>query len=123
MVLARYLIRAILGNTVLVAMVLLSLTALYLFIGQQDDIGVGTYSIEDAFLFVALSLPLYAFQMLPIAALIGALLALGNLARSMELTVIRAAGVSTWRIGRWVAGAGSAADVVALAVLGEYAAP
>ena len=44
--------------------------------------------------------------MLPIAALIGALLALGNLARSMELIVMRAAGVSVARIAMWVAGAG-----------------
>ena len=45
-------------------------------------------------LFVGLNLPKYAFDMLPIAALIGSLLALGNLARSMELIVVRAAGVS-----------------------------
>ena len=121
-VLARYLMRGILANTGLVLMVLLALTGLYLLIGQQNDIGVGTYSIEDAFLFVALSLPQYAFQMLPIAALIGALLSLGNLARTMELTVIRAAGVSTWRIGRWVAAAGVLL-MLCTAVLGEYAAP
>lgn len=121
-VLSRYLMKAVLGYTFMVTLVLLTLSSLYTFIEQQDDIGVGTYTTEDAFLYVALTLPQYTFDMLPIAALIGALLALGSLARSMELVVIRAAGISTARIGLWVLGAG----VVLMAstwVLGEYVAP
>lgn len=121
-VLARYLIRAILGHTVLVMLVLLALTGLYLFITQQDEIGIGTYSIEDAFLYVGLNLPQYAFDMLPIAALIGSLLALGNLARSMELIVVRTAGVSTLRIGLWVAGAGVILMLLT-GIIGEFVAP
>jgi len=121
-VLARYLVRTILGHTLLVMLVLLALSGLYLFITQQDDIGVGTYTVADAFLFVGLNLPQYAFDMLPIAALIGALLALGNLARSMELIVVRTAGVSTARIGLWVAGAGVILMVLT-GILGEFVAP
>jgi lipopolysaccharide export system permease protein len=121
-VLGRYLIRAILGHALLVMLVLLALTGLYLFITQQDDIGVGTYTLGDALLYVALTLPQYAFDLLPIATLIGALLALGNLARSMELIVVRAAGVSPFRIGVWVAGAG----LILMALtgtIGEFVAP
>lgn len=121
-VLARYVMRAILGHTLLVLLVLLALSALYLFITQQDDIGVGTYSLQSAFLFVGLNLPQYAFDLLPIAALIGALLALGNLARSMELIIVRAAGVSTARIGAWVAGAGLVLMLLT-GILGEFVAP
>lgn len=121
-VLARYVIRAVLGHTLLVMLVLLALSGLYLFITQQDEIGIGTYSLEDAFLFVGLSLPQYAFDLLPIAALIGALLALGNMARSMELIVVRAAGVSVARIGLWVAGAGFVLMLVT-GILGELVAP
>ena len=121
-VLARYLRRSILGHTLLVMLVLLVLTSLYLFITQQDEIGIGTYTTQDALLYVALNLPSQAFDMLPIAALIGALLSLGNLARSMELTVVRASGVSTMRIAMWV---GSAGVVLMLltAALGEIVAP
>lgn len=121
-VLARYLRRSILGHTLLVMLVLLVLTSLYLFITQQDEIGTGTYSTGDALLFVGLNLPQQAFDMLPIAALIGALLALGNLARSMELTVIRAAGVSTLRIAGWVGAAGIVLMLLTGA-LGEIVAP
>lgn len=121
-ILSRYVIRAVLGNTFLVMLVLLALSGLYLFITQQDDIGVGTFSVSDAFLFVGLNLPKYAFDLLPIAALIGALLALGNLARTLELIVVRAAGVSTMRIALWTASAGVIL-MVFTGVLGELVAP
>jgi len=121
-ILSRYVMRAVLGTTLLVMLVLLTLSGLYIFITQQDEIGVGTYSLEDAFLYVGLTLPKYAFDMLPIAALIGALLALGNLARSMELIVVRAAGVSVARIALWVAGAGVILMLLT-GVLGELVAP
>ena len=88
-----------LGHTLLVMLVLLVLSGLYLFITQQDEIGIGTYSLADALLFVGLNLPKYAFDMLPIAALIGALLALGNLARSMEL-IVCAPRACRWRASR-----------------------
>jgi lipopolysaccharide export system permease protein len=114
--------RAVLGHTALVLLVLLVLSGLYLFTGQQDDIGVGSYSMLDALAFVALNTPKSAFDMLPIAALIGALLALGNLARSMELIVVRAAGVSTARIAAWVFGAGVIV-MIATGVIGEFMGP
>jgi len=116
--LSRYVMRAVLGTTMLVMLVLLTLSGLYLFITQQDEIGVGSYALGDAFLYVGLNLPKYAFDMLPIAALIGALLALGNMARSMELIVVRAAGVSVARIAMWVAGAGIILMLLT-AILGE----
>ena len=121
-ILSRYVIRSVLGTTMLVMLVLLVLSGLYIFITQQDEIGIGTYTLTDALLFVGLNLPKYAFDMLPIAALIGALLALGNLARSMELIVVRAAGVSVARIAMWVAGAGVILMVLT-GILGELVAP
>ncbi|MFO7304956.1 MAG: LPS export ABC transporter permease LptG [Gammaproteobacteria bacterium] len=121
-ILSRYLMRAIIGHTLLVVIVLLVLSGLYLFVSQQDDVGVGTFGVDDAFWFALLSLPKYAFDLLPIASLIGALLALGHLARSLELIVIRTAGVSTLRIGIWVGTAGLVLMAVT-AVLGEYIAP
>src|SRR5687768_14194729 len=121
-ILARYVMKAVIGNTALVMLVLLALSALYLFITQQDDIGVGTFSIEDALMFVGLSLPKYAFDLLPIAALIGSLLALGNLARTLELIVVRAAGVSTMRIALWTGMAGVIL-MIFTGLLGEVIAP
>lgn len=118
----RYLIRAILGSVLMVMAVLLVLGGLFLFIGQQDDIGVGGYTAAQAFIFVLLNLPQQAWDLMPIAALVGALLGLGSLARGSEISVMRAVGVSPMRIG--VAAGIAALLLIFLAVLlGEFLAP
>ena len=53
----RYLLVAILRGVGLVAAVLLTLGGSFLFMEQQDDIGVGQYTTGDALLFVLLNLP------------------------------------------------------------------
>ena len=53
-VLNKYIARSVLGHTALVLLVLMVLSALYLFTEQQDDIGVGTFSVVDALAFVGL---------------------------------------------------------------------
>ena len=121
-ILGNYVVRTVLGYTALVMLVLLALGALFLFIGQQDDIGTGGYSATQALLFVALNLPTYLSQLLPVGALIGALLGLGNLARGSELVVMRASGVTTVRFCAWLGAAGFILAVVMVA-LGEYVAP
>lgn len=121
-ILSRYVMRAVIGNTALVMLVLLALSALYLFITQQDDIGVGTFSVSNAFMYVGLTLPKYAFDLLPIGALIGSLLALGNLARTLELVVVRTSGVSAMRIALWTAMAGVIL-MIATGLIGEVLAP
>jgi len=120
--LGRYIVRTVLGYTGLVMLVLLALGALFLFIGQQDDIGTGGYSATQAMLFVLLNLPSYLFQLLPVAALIGALLGLGNLARGSEVVVMRAAGVTTLRFCTWLGVAGLILAVLMVG-LGEWVAP
>jgi lipopolysaccharide export system permease protein len=118
----RYLIRAVLGGAFVVMAVLITLGALFLFSNQQDDIGVGTYSALDAFYFVLLNVPQQVYELMPIGVLIGALIGLGSLARGSELTVLRAAGISIWRVAGSVAMAGVLLIVVAVAC-GEFLAP
>ena len=118
----RYLIRAVLGGAFVVMAVLITLGALFLFSGQQDDIGVGTYTAMDAFWFVLLNVPQQIYELMPIGVLIGSLVGLGALARGSELTVMRAAGISVWRVAGSVALAGVLLIVVAVAC-GEFLAP
>ena len=118
----RYLARALLGYGALVLAVLVALVSLFTFIGQQDDIGTGSYDLRGAFAYTLLSIPQQVFEMLPIAALIGAILGLGALARDSELTVLRAAGLSPLRLGGAAAMAG-AVVMVAMWTIGEYVAP
>jgi lipopolysaccharide export system permease protein len=118
----RYVIRAVLGGVAIVLVVLLTLFALFLFAGQQDDIGLGTYSALDAFWFVLLNMPQQVYELMPIGVLIGALLGLGQLSRGSELTVMRAAGISVWRIASSVAMAGVLLTIFAV-ICGEFLAP
>ena len=46
--LARYIGKAVFVNTLLVLVVLVSLSALFSFIGELDDVGKGDYSIKTA---------------------------------------------------------------------------
>jgi lipopolysaccharide export system permease protein len=121
-ILDRYLYRVVLVYTAMAMGVLLTLGALVLFISQQGDIGVGSYSAGDAFLFTMLNLPQQAFEVLPIGAMIGALMGLGNLASGSELVVTRASGVSVWRIAWPVGLAGMTLSLIMYGI-GEYAAP
>ncbi len=121
-ILDRYFAKTVLLHTLMVMAVLLALMTLVTFISQQDDIGQGSYDVAGAFLVTLLQLPQQAYQLLPIGALIGAIIGLGGLARDSELTVVRAAGVS---VGRIAVSAGLAGLVIAalLWVIGEYFAP
>jgi lipopolysaccharide export system permease protein len=114
--------RTVLVYTTMAMAVLLTLGALFLFISQQGDIGVGSYGAGDAFVFTLLNLPQQAFELLPIGALIGALMGLGNLAAGSELVVTRASGVSVWRIA-WPVGLAGLTLSLIMYGIGEYAAP
>lgn len=118
----RYLYRTVLLYTFMAMMVLLVLGALVVFISQQNDIGVGSYSAADAFLFTLLNMPQQAFELLPIGAMIGALMGLGYLASGSELVITRASGVSVWRIA-WPVGLAGLTLALIMFGIGEYAAP
>jgi lipopolysaccharide export system permease protein len=118
----RYLYRTVLVYTFMAMAVLLVLGGLVVFISQQGDIGVGNYSAGDAFLFTLLNMPQQTFELLPIGAMIGALMGLGNLASGSELVVTRASGVSVWRIA-WPVGLAGLTLAVIMYGVGEYAAP
>ncbi len=70
---------------------------------QLDDIGKGHYGFTDAFLYSSYTLPRRAYTLFPTAAVIGALLGLGQLAASSELTAMRALGLSRKRLSASVA--------------------
>jgi lipopolysaccharide export system permease protein len=118
----RYLFRTVMVYAAMSMAVLLVLGALFLFISEQGDIGVGNYNAADALVFTLLNLPQLAFELLPIGAMMGALMGLGNLASGSELVVTRASGVSVWRVA-WPVGFAGLTLALAMYALGEYVAP
>ena len=120
-ILTSYLMRSILASTMLVLLVFLALAGLFEFIGQLGS-KQGSFGIPQALLFAALRMPQLAFEMLPIAALIGALLGLGGLANNSELVVMRTAGLSVARLAGMVAIAGLVLTIFT-GLVGEFIGP
>ncbi|TVQ87058.1 MAG: LPS export ABC transporter permease LptG [Chromatiaceae bacterium] len=122
LILDRYLGAAVIGGTLLTLAVLLPLLGVFILADEMDAIGTGEYGLGAAMLFVTLSLPRYAYQVFPIATLIGALTGLGALAARSELVAMRAAGLSIARIVRGALLGGLALALTAV-VVGEVVAP
>ena len=118
----RYLATTVLGGALAGLFVIVSLSFVFEFIDEADDIGQGNYDLASAMLVVALSMVQRAYEAFPMATLIGALVSLGGLAARSELTVMRAVGVSVGQIARAVVGAGVVLALLA-ALLGEWVAP
>ena len=121
-ILDRYLAWAVIGGTLLTLGVLLPLLGVVILADELDAIGVERYGLAEALLFMLLSLPRYAYQIFPIATLIGALIGLGSLASRSELVAMRAAGISVWRIVRAGLLGGLLLAMIAV-LLGEVLAP
>jgi lipopolysaccharide export system permease protein len=118
----RYIASTLLSAIGMVMVVLLVLGGLFLFIGEQGSIGVGRYTAFEALLYSAMNLPRFALEALPAGTLIGAMLAIGTLARNNEITIMRAAGMSKRRLVM-AALSGGVVVVIAALLVGEYLAP
>ncbi|MEN8174260.1 MAG: LPS export ABC transporter permease LptG [Pseudomonadota bacterium] len=94
----RYIARGIFQWTLMVLVVLMSLRVFNTFIDESGELTGGGYGVLDALLVTLLRTPRFAVEVFPVAGLIGGLLALGGLARHSEITAMRTAGVSVWRV-------------------------
>lgn len=104
--LARRIVAKHVTSTTLIAMlgatlVLTGLQVLFTYLGELGSLKEN-YTAMDALKHVLWSAPEYLYEVLPISALIGAVLGLGTLASNSELVVMRASGISLWRIVGWV---------------------
>ncbi len=108
-----------------VAFVLVAFLALFAFLDMMSEIksvGQGGYRIEHAFLYVSLGLPNYAYQVMPIAALIGTIYVMAQLAARSEFTVMRASSLSMSGVIRILLPIAIVFAVLTF-VLGEFVAP
>ncbi|MGH8685631.1 MAG: LPS export ABC transporter permease LptG [Nitrosospira sp.] len=118
----RYLALQVLMGLGIATAVLLPLFSFLDLLDQLDDVGKGTYRIQDAFLHTALLLPRRFVQLAPFIALLGNVAALGRLAVNSELTALRVAGVSPIRISLAPLGVGLIL-LLFIAVLEQFVAP
>lgn len=93
-----YLFKTVLVAMLAVLAIILSIDAISAFVDQIDDLS-GTYTVKEALFFVVLKIPAGLGEYLGFSALIGAMIGLGSFTSTGELTVIRSAGYSMFRIG------------------------
>ena len=118
----RYIGKSILGSIFATLLTLVGLSAIIKFVEQFRSVGKGTYDIWQALDFTGLTIPKDIETFFPMAALLGALMALGNLASRSELVVMQAAGFSRFKIGMAVMK--TALPLVLLTmVIGEWGIP
>jgi lipopolysaccharide export system permease protein len=121
-ILDRYIGRAVISGTLVALAALVALDSFFSFLDELGDVGKGDYATADALYHILLTVPSRIHEMVPFAALIGALFGLGALAAHSELVVVRVAGVS---VGRFVGSVLKAGLVIMVAavVVGEGVAP
>ncbi len=121
-VIRKYLAAEIYAATLFVFMAFLGLFAFFDLINELGDLGKGTYRLQHALLFVALSIPTHIYELSPIAVLIGTLYALSRLAGNSEYTAMRAAGLSPIATSRLLLRIGMGFAVLTF-LFGELIAP
>ena len=78
-----------------------ALQVLFTYLSELEDL-TDSYTMSDALRYIFYRSPYFLEQFMPTGALLGAVVGLGLLASKSELVVMRAAGVSIYRIVGWV---------------------
>jgi lipopolysaccharide export system permease protein len=101
-----------------------ALTTLFLVINLLSELRAtqNDYGTIDALWFVALTAPRAAYQIFPVAALLGALVGVGGLAAANELVAFRTSGISRMRLAV-AAMAGTLLMTGPVMIMGEWVAP
>lgn len=96
----RYIVLAIFGLSGVVGLGLVTLYSFISFITEIDAGGNKALSTAQIFGVTVLMMPAGLYVLMPLVAMLGTLLGVGQLAAQSELTAMRAAGYSNLRIGR-----------------------
>ena len=119
---ARYLIKQLSITTLYAMFALLALYSFFDIVAEVGGVGEGGYTGIKMMQYVLLQIPRPRLPMMPLAVLIGGLIALSRLASNSEMTVIKTSGMSTKNIIAILLGFGLI-FAAATALLGESVAP
>jgi lipopolysaccharide export system permease protein len=121
-VLQRYFFVEIVRAVMFVLAAFLALFAFFDLMGELKAIGRGGYQLQHAFLYVLMGLPGYAYELMPIAALIGTIWTLAQFASRSEFTIMRVSSMSTLKAG-WMLAKIGLLFVIITFVFGEFISP
>ena len=97
-ILDRYIVKTMAFYTLGVMLVWLGVYAFFNFINEVDKIGQANYTVIEAIIYVALDLPSVVYAHSSVIILLGSLLALGHLAATSQLIIVRGSGISIVQI-------------------------
>ena len=99
-IIRRYISVNLVTLTLVALFALVALFSFFAIIDQLEETGRGSYGIPQALFYVLLTTPRLAYELFPIAAVIGSMTSLGMLAQTSELAVIRTSGISRLMLAR-----------------------
>lgn len=117
----RYIAKQVLGAIGLVLLIVVGLDLLFSIIDLLGEVNE-RYPLTAMLQYQLMTTPKRFYEFIPLSSLVGCLIGLGALATNSELTVMRAAGVSIWRIVGSVLKPVVMLAVIAL-LIGEYVVP
>jgi len=121
-IIQRYFTVTLVSTSIIALSVLVALFCFFSLIDQLEETGKGSYGVVQAVTYVLLTMPRLAYELFPIAAVIGSMTTLGMMAQSSELAIIRTAGVSKLNLSFVLVKSGLILVAIAL-VIGELLAP
>ncbi len=121
-VLQRYFTSEIVRSVLFTLAAFLALFAFFDLMNELPSVGRGGYKLQHAFLFVVLGMPSYAYELMPIAALIGTIYTLSQFAARSEFTIMRVSSMSTMMTAKILLKIGLL-FVVATVLIGEFVSP
>lgn len=120
-IIGRYIARHVIGGTLMVALLLMALSAFLVLVAQFDDFH-NEYGLAEAIQYTVLSMPQQVYELFPMSVLLGSLIGLGAMASSHELTVMRSSGVSIFQLAM-ASLAGGLVLAILCVLLAEFVAP
>lgn len=121
-VLQRYFTSEIVRSVLFTLAAFLALFAFFDLMNELPSVGRGGYKLQHAFFFVLLGMPGYAYELMPIAALIGTIYTLSQFAARSEFTIMRVSSMSTMMTAKILLKIGLL-FVVATVLIGEFVSP
>ncbi|MCD5360888.1 MULTISPECIES: LPS export ABC transporter permease LptG [Chromobacterium] len=118
----RYIVVTLSQATLFTLLALLGLYGFFDLLAEVPSLGKGSYTLAKMLGYVALLIPGHAYELMPLAVLIGGMVAMTQLATSSEYTVIRTSGVTLPQIAATLLKFGLGFALLTV-LLGEVVAP
>jgi lipopolysaccharide export system permease protein len=119
---SRYVFSRLCSSTLYTLTALLGLYGFFDIIQEVPRVGQNTYTMDTMLNYVLLLVPGHAYELMPLAVLIGALVAMTQLVTNSEYTIIRTSGITLLQIAGMLFRFGLCFSILTT-FLGEFAAP